>query len=242
MHLSREKIYPNPESGLLARCAITLGRLSAQQIPEELLADAETARLARLISHFGTMGSLFGMVYGGFYVLIGHFWGAAIVGGCTMGVMITPALMRATRSIPPAGHFFSLVLVLGFLGLCLCEGGINGHAIAWLVSIPLCATLLLGARAAVTWIVVSLLTASFVAGLSLVGIDVRPTYDPRWHEVVSTAGYLGLILFMATLGLRAAAAPSPAWRRRWMNWRARTSGSSSSTARRTTSSASRRTT
>jgi signal transduction histidine kinase len=182
------------------RLNFAFARLTDQHIPHELLGDPETARRARLITHFGVLGAIFGGFYTAFYLLIGHNYGAAIVAACTLGVAFTPFLMRWTHGTAWAGNFFSLVLVLGFFGLCLCEGGLFGHAIAWLVSVPLCAMLLIGIDGALKWTVLSLGTAGVVAGLSLAGIDVQPTYEARYHVLISTAGYVGLIAFMAILG------------------------------------------
>jgi signal transduction histidine kinase len=67
--------------------------------------------------------------------------------------------------------------------------------------VPLCALLLLGTRLAARWTVIVFLAASVVAGLDLAGIKLPCTYDPKWDSVVSSAGYLGLILFMCLLGL-----------------------------------------
>jgi len=43
-----------------------------RQIPENLLADPETSRRARIITRFGLLGSIFGLMYALFYLLIGH--------------------------------------------------------------------------------------------------------------------------------------------------------------------------
>ena len=59
-------------------------------------------------------------------------------------------------------QFFALTLTLGFLGLCFVEGGENGHALAWLVSVPLCSFILLGERQATWWLVISFLAAAIV--------------------------------------------------------------------------------
>jgi signal transduction histidine kinase len=170
-------------------------------IPPELQGDPETARHALLITQFGQLGTIFGLLYAAFYLLIEHYWGALIVGMCTSGVLVTPALMRLTKSISLAGNFFSMTLVLGFLGLSLVEGGVHGHAIAWLVSVPLCALILLGQREAITWVVISFMAAALVTGLDLAGIQLPTTYDAKWNSLISAAGYLGLVLFMFILGL-----------------------------------------
>jgi len=125
----------------------------------------------------------------------------AIIIACSSGVILTPLLMRRTKSVKLAGHFFALILTLGFLGLCFVEGGVHGHAIAWLVSVPLCALLLIGKKSAGPWVLISFSAASIVVGFDLAGVKLTPTYDPQWTSVVSAAGYLGLVLFLFILGL-----------------------------------------
>jgi len=178
-----------------------LGALIDRQIPPELLATPETTRHAKLITRFGALGSFFGFTYASFYLLIQHYWGALIIVLCSLGVALTPRMMRWKKSIEVAGNFFSLVLTLGFFSLCFVEGGIRGHAIAWLVSVPLCCFLLAGTKLATRWAVISFVAASIVVGFDLAGIELPNTYDPKWTSVVSSAGYLGLILFMGILGL-----------------------------------------
>lgn len=170
-------------------------------IPAELLIDPERARRAKLITRFGVLGSLFGMTYATFYLLIGHKWGCVIIMSCSLCVAAMPLLMRWRKSAELAGNFLALTLTLGFTGLCCVEGGLNGHAIAWLVTVPLCALLLAGRKSAQWWAVISFSAASVIAGIDLAGIKLPVTYAPEWHSVVSSAGYLGLILFLFILGL-----------------------------------------
>lgn len=171
-----------------------------QRIPPNLLADPDVSRRAHLITRFGVQGSIFGIIYALFYLMLGHYYGASIIAWCTIGVACTPMLMLWTKSTQPAGHFFSLVLTLGFLGLCCCEGGVHGHAIAWLVSVPLCALLLLGVRGSILWVSVAFLAAAIVAGCDLAGIKLPTTYAPEWDGIITAAGYLGLVIFMSLLG------------------------------------------
>jgi signal transduction histidine kinase len=177
------------------------GNFVDRSIPPELLDDPETARRARLITRFGALGSLFGFTYALFYFLIGHKWGTIIVLACSTGVAATPFLMRKKKAVAPAASFFALTLTLGFSGLCVVEGGLHGHAIAWLVSVPLCVLLVAGRDTARRWTVIVFAVGAVFAGLDLAGVVLRPIYDPRWESVVSTAGYLGLILFLFILGL-----------------------------------------
>jgi signal transduction histidine kinase len=191
--------------GLLPSLALSLGaKLNAlmdRPIPAELLTEPEQARRARLVTRFGVLGSLFGFTYALFYFLIGHKWGALIVVCCSIGVAATPFLMSWKKSVEPAGNLLALTLTLGFTGLCFVEGGLHGHAIAWLVSVPLCALLLVGRKSARRWAVISFFAGAVIAGFDLAGVNLKPMYDPRWASVVSAAGYLGLILFMFILGL-----------------------------------------
>jgi len=169
--------------------------------PQEFLADPEQTRRARLLSRFGVLGSLFGVAYALFYLLIGHKWGALIIIICSSCFAVAPFWMRRKKAIAAAGHFLILTLTSGFTALCFVEGGLQGHAIAWLVSVPLCAFLMLGEKAATRWALVAFLAASGVVALDLMGFHLPIRYDKKWNTVVSAAGYLGLIAFMFILGL-----------------------------------------
>ena len=189
------------KTGEWAQAASSLIALMDSRIPPQLLNDPESARRARLMVRFSVLGSLFGVTYATFYLLIGHHWGALIILLCTAGVAVSPFLMNWKGTIGLAGDFFSFILTVGFLGLCFVEGGVHGHAIAWLVSVPLCSLLLTGRKAAIKWIVISFLAAALVVGVDLAGIELPVAYDPRWTPLVSAAGYLGLVVFMFILGL-----------------------------------------
>ncbi|HEY3864190.1 MAG TPA: HAMP domain-containing sensor histidine kinase [Verrucomicrobiae bacterium] len=94
-----------------------------------------------------------------------------------------------------------MTMAFGFLTLCAVEGGLRGHAIAWLVSVPLCALLLIGTRAARWWVIILFVAAACIASVDLSGRNMPVTFNPAWIPLVSAAGYLGLIAFMYALGL-----------------------------------------
>jgi signal transduction histidine kinase len=169
-------------------------------VPQSLINEAEPSRRARLISRFGFLGALFGLVYATFYFLIGHLLGAAIIVACSAAFALIPRLMQQTGSLSLAGNLLSLILTLGFTALCCIEGGVEGHAIAWLASVPLCALLLLGRKSAGWWVVVCFGIGTGIAMAQLLGLEMAPTYDHSWHRLVSAAGYLGLVLFLFLLG------------------------------------------
>jgi signal transduction histidine kinase len=158
-------------------------------------------RRARLVARFGVLGAVFGAFFGFFYGVIGHFWGAGIVTVCSTAFGFIPLLMRHTQSIQLAGHALCLILIVCFTALCGCEGGSEGHAIAWLVSVPLCALLLVGRKAAGLWAFMSFMAGTGVVVANVLGHKMNPTYDMKWHPMLNAAGYLGLIVFMFLLGV-----------------------------------------
>ncbi len=175
--------------------------VSSQFLFDGCSADPELGRHARLIGWFGFVGTLFGSLYAAFYLAIGHLWGAGIVAGCSLGFFIAPFVMRARASIWVGGNFLIAVMTLGFTALCCVEGGLKGHAVAWLSSVPLCALLLMGRRWASLWVVISLGAASAIVTADLIGFELPIKYQYAWHPLVNAAGYLGLIAFLFALGL-----------------------------------------
>jgi signal transduction histidine kinase len=67
--------------------------------------------------------------------------------------------------------------------------------------VPLCALLLLGRKPAGTWALGAFVAGAGVVVANLLGIEMRPTYDAKWHPLINAAGYLALIVFMFLLGV-----------------------------------------
>lgn len=178
-----------------------IGETAERFLPESSRQDTELARRARLVARFGILGAIFGTGFGTFYALVGHLWGASIVAICSTGFAFIPWFMRRTQSISFAGNALCCLLVVGFTALCGCEGGSEGHAIAWLVSVPLCALLLVGRQTAGTWTVLSFAAGTGIVMANLAGVKMTQTYDMAWHPVINAAGYLALIIFMFLLGV-----------------------------------------
>ena len=169
-------------------------------IPVSCANDPELGRRARLICRFGLMGAMFGAIYATFYLLIGHYWGTGIIVVCSLGFASMPWLLKRTGSLDITGNILSLILTLGFTALCCLEGGISGHAMAWLASVPLCALLLVGRKAAGYWMAASFAACAGIVALNFAGVSMPTVYDHKWEGIVSAAGYLGFILFMFILG------------------------------------------
>lgn len=181
---------------------LMISRLFGYFMPSVLLeATAEEIRRGRLIIGFGILGAIFGTVYAAFYLAISHPWGAFIVLVCSSCFVMIPGYLRRTAQLARAGNLYCMVLTAGFFCLCWVEGGINGHALAWLVVSPLCAVLLVPRFDAWIWAGVTLLAAALVSGVELAGISPPIRYPHSWHSIVDMAGYVGLVAFMFMLGM-----------------------------------------
>lgn len=157
-------------------------------------------RRLRLFIGLSVLGLLFGSLFGGFYLLIGHRGAALIVVGSTVAITVAPGVVRS-RGLTAAGNFYALFLAAGFIGLASIEGGMRGHAIAWLAVVPLCACILVGRRSGAVWCAVCLAAVTGFWVLELRGVPVPSLYPPTWESFISGAGYLTLTLFMTLLGL-----------------------------------------
>lgn len=163
--------------------------------------NVETARKARLIVAFGFLGAAFGYSYALFYLCIAHYWGAGIIIVCSTAAVTAPFLLRLTGSVRIAGNLQSLILTLGFFGLATVEGGVNGHAIAWLAAVPLCALLLADGRSAVAWCVICFGATAWFCIKDLAGVPSPLSYRPALHSLVTAVGFMGFTAFMSLLGL-----------------------------------------
>ena len=163
-------------------------------------ADAEVKRRVFLFIAFSLQGVMFGTLFALFYLAIGHPWGALTVFLCTAVMTAAPWVIRSA-GLEGAGNLYALVLVAGFTALTAMEGGIYGHAVAWLAVVPLCACLLVGQQPAKLWCAVCLGIMGVFCFLSFRGIEVPRLYPMRWEPFITAAGYLTLTIFMATIGV-----------------------------------------
>ena len=189
---------PGPAPGPVAvwnrRLAASLDRF----VPPDL--DADLRRRAALFITFSVQGVVFGLAFAAFYLCIGHDWGAAVVLICTAAMGSAPWIVRGA-GLERAGNVYAGVLVFGFTALTAMEGGLHGHAVAWLAVVPLCACLLVDQRMGWRWCAVCLAIMAVFCGLDIAGVRLQPFYAAQWDEEVTSAGYLSLTVFMATIGI-----------------------------------------
>ncbi|MDA3873801.1 MAG: HAMP domain-containing sensor histidine kinase [Kiritimatiellae bacterium] len=161
----------------------------------------EEARVSQLIIGFSIVGGLFSILYAVFYLAIQHYAGAGIILSHSLIFSTVPFVLLRKRNIPGAGHAFLASLLSMFTLLSIIEGGVNGHAVAWLSAFPVCAPLVLaGGRSALAWCGVCVFLVSVFAGLEVVGLHLPITYPNPWHGWVTLTGYAGLALFLMALG------------------------------------------
>ena len=181
-------------SSWIQRLQPLLGRF----VPAHL--EPEASRRTFLFIVFSLEGMIFGCIFAGFYAAIEYYWGAAIVLACTFAMGGAPWIVRAV-GLESSGNIYAGVLVLGFTSLTLIEGGIRGHAIAWLAVVPLCTCILVDQRIGRVWCTVCMGVVGAFVVLDLAGVTLHPLYNPRWEKIITGAGYLTLALFMSLLGV-----------------------------------------
>ena len=162
--------------------------------------DAEGRRRAMLFIAFSLQGVVFGLLFAGFYLAIGHVWGALIVFVCAAAMAGAPWIVGAA-GLEVAGNIYAFVLVAGFSGLTAIEGGIYGHAVAWLAVVPLCACILVGQQMGRLWCIICLLVMGVFCALEFAGVRLPRLFPHRWETTITVAGYLSLTLFMAMVGI-----------------------------------------
>ena len=170
-------------------------------VPVSMRTDPELLRRSRLQIRFGWMGSFLGWIYVAFYLAIGHWWGAGIIGASSLVFSLLPGLVKRTANLHLAGHIFGLIMLCCFSGLAAVEGGLRGHALGWLAAVPLSLLLLLELRGAMLWSVFCLMVTAAFGTVELMGHVFPKTYDVKWEAVVGFAGFGGLVPIMALLGV-----------------------------------------
>ncbi len=176
-------------------------RFAEDFVPVRCRDNAELTRRARLVIKFSFLGLISGALYAAFFLFVEHFFGAAIIVVCSLGFILVPFTLKRTGALDFCGNVLAGIMTVGFTALCGVEGGMHGHALAWLASVPLCALLLVGKHAAKIWVIVSFMASAGMIALGLLGVALPKTYPPEWDGLISALGYLGLIPFMFLLGM-----------------------------------------
>lgn len=163
--------------------------------------DAEARRHAHLIVGFSSVGGVFSIAFALYYLAIGHNMGAQAILTNSLIFITLPLICLKKGKAELAALIFVFSLVAMFSWLSLIEGGVNGHAVAWLAALPFCSQLLILKRKPM--ILVNLLIVLLIAGFSgleVLHIRLPIVYAFRHHGWVTLLGYTGLGVFMFALG------------------------------------------
>src|SRR5262245_50545746 len=145
-------------------------------LPQSLqAADADVRRRARMVVGFTLALVFWAAVFAVIYSVLDlpQFSIGVLIAG-TMGGLIL-ALMRGTGTIRWSAHLMMLVLFWILAYVSLFSGGISAPSVAWFAAIPMLATMILGYRAGLIWLALTLAT--------LVGLYVED--GSHWSFVIA---------------------------------------------------------
>ncbi len=163
--------------------------------------DAEARRHALLIVGFCTVGGVFSIGFAGYYLIIGHHAGVQAILANSLIFSTLPLLFLKKGKADAAAMIFVLSLIFMFSWLSVIEGGVKGHAVAWLVIMPFCSQLLILKRAPMIAVnVLMLILIALFSGMEVWGFRFPILYGMHHHGWVTLVGYTGLGVFMFALG------------------------------------------
>ena len=90
---------------------------------------------------------------------------------------LVPGLLKSTASLHLTGHIYGVILFSCFSGLTTVEGGLRGHALAWMAAVPMSLLLLLELWDAFLWVVLCFLVTIVIGGLELAEHTFPKMYD-----------------------------------------------------------------
>ncbi len=163
--------------------------------------DPEKIRQANLIVGFTSVGGLFSISFAIYYLLIGHHAGALAILCNSLVFLTLPWICLRKGNLHAAALSFVASLIAMFTWLSIIEGGAEGHAVAWLATMPFCTQLLVHKHRQALWMGASIVI--LVAGLSameVLQIELPMLYPEEEHGWVTLVGYTGLATFMCALG------------------------------------------
>lgn len=173
---------------------------SDRLIPKNLINAPDTERRARLLIRFGILGGVFGILFAAFYFSIGHIYGAVLISIFAGVFTLLPLALKQSGNLKRCSNLYILCASAVFFGLSLIEGGMHGHAVAWLSIIPLCAMILTSRKDALIWSGVSVVLVGLFAFWHLSGIEFPVLFPLQFTYLVDAAGFSALIPFMVLLG------------------------------------------
>ena len=169
-------------------------------IPDNLKADRETLRKARLLVAISFTGFIWGPVFAPIHFYVGRSLQASIallVAG--LAVMMMPFVLRASGGLKIPANLLCALLLCIVLEVTVVRGGYPVSALIWACVIPLLALFLLGRKPAVIW---GLVVAAFFLGLgafSLFGPGFAMRMSDRQMLAIDVAGITAFLILSGTI-------------------------------------------
>ncbi|WFB35368.1 HAMP domain-containing sensor histidine kinase [Kiritimatiellota bacterium B12222] len=165
------------------------------------LKDAETLRHAHLIMGITLVGGFFSICFALYYLMIGHLVGAITIFSSCFVFMVFPFIYLKKGRPDQAALLFIFTMMTMFCWLSLVEGGVKGHAVAWLAVMPFFNQLLiLDRRRALVLSGLVVVLVMYLSSLGIWNLELPVLYPKEKHGWVTLIGYTGLAVFMYALG------------------------------------------
>lgn len=111
------------------------------------------------------------------------------------------SVLRRTGAFEAFGHLLTLNVVLALIPIAVTSGGIKGPATAWFTLAPVMAFLLLGRRAGLRWLAVSVTVVAVMGGMELMGNTPASAIPESLEGAISLLVFAGLVVIVAVFAL-----------------------------------------
>jgi diguanylate cyclase (GGDEF)-like protein len=118
--------------------------------------------------------------------------GAAVLAVLGIGGLLTPPLYRWSESLTTATHYFAAICFTTIVSITTFTGGLYAPGIAWLVVVPLVATMLSGPRLGAIWLGVVAAEVILISLIAPSQFVLTQTLSPDDYQFLSGLSLLGL--------------------------------------------------
>ena len=163
--------------------------------------DSVERRRATLAIRAVLAGVVWGPIVGVMYWMAGSIDAVYVVTVGTLAIILTPIILKWTRSLDAAGTYLLVTLTAMLVGLCFLFDGIESPSLTWLVLVPVFAVLFQGIRRGAIWLGIVMICFAGLATAEFLGYPFAAQLDPDMLaplRVVEAAG-LASIVFAAYL-------------------------------------------
>lgn len=155
----------------------------------------------RLVIWFSYALAIWGPVFAVIFWWLGSTTGTLSLFFATIFVLLTPTVLKRTRSRTIAGNYLAFCMFTTLLFLTLITGGHGSAASIWNVAVPIFAAMLVGLRSAILW--TTCVIGQFIAFyfLDRYGIAVPQHFTPTGMRLLDLTGMMGLTVLVLSLAV-----------------------------------------